>query len=128
MRKFRTALGAALNFKLSYFSQNLQIIWTIPVLFLPNKWKYTGLAQGIRDSSINTSRLKVFRKIFMQNTGKHASDYPINHIKVETRPDSTGDTGINFNLILSNTFELFKKPLLWVTLMMLYINFSIQFG
>jgi hypothetical protein len=35
----------------------------------------------------------VFRKIFMQNTGKHASDYPINHIKVETRPDSTGDTG-----------------------------------
>ena len=85
-------------------------------------------SQGIRDSSINTSWLKVFRKIFMQNMGKHASDYPINHIKVETRPDSTGDTGINFNLILSNTFELFKKPLLWVTLMMLYINFSIQFG
>jgi len=95
---------------------------TVALVFLPESPKFL-LSKGREGDA-----LKVFRKIFMQNTGKHASDYPINHIKVETRPDSTGDTGINFNLILSNTFELFKKPLLWVTLMMLYINFSIQFG
>ena len=74
--------------------------------------------------------LKIFRKIFMQNTGKHAADYPINHIKVENRPGSSsaGSTQSSLNVILSNTFELFKKPLLWVNLMMLYISFSIQFG
>jgi hypothetical protein len=30
--------------------------------------------------------------------------------------------------IIRNTTELFKMPLLWVTMMMLFINFSIQFG
>jgi len=100
------------------------VLVTIALVFLPESPKFL-LSTG-RESDA----LKIFRKIFMQNTGKHAADYPINHIKVENRPGSSsaGSTQSSLNVILSNTFELFKKPLLWVNLMMLYISFSIQFG
>jgi len=102
------------------------VLVTIALVFLPESPKF------LLSIGRETDALKVFRKIFMQNTGRHASDYPINHIKVENRLGNSaiqpGSSQSGLNAILSNTLELFKKPLLWVNLMMLYINFSIQFG
>jgi len=103
------------------------VLVTIALVFLPESPKF------LLSTGRETDALKVFQKIFMQNTGRHAADYPINHIKVENRPGASvstqpGASQSSLNVILSNTLELFKKPLLWVNLMMLYINFSIQFG
>jgi len=101
------------------------VLVTIALVFLPESPKFL-LSKGREGDA-----LKIFRKIYLQNTGRN--DYPINHIKVENRrPGSHGslNTGFqsNFNMIISNTVELFKRPLLWINLMMLYISFSIQFG
>ena len=101
------------------------VLVTVALVFLPESPKFL-LSKGREGDA-----LKIFRKIYLQNTGRN--DYPINHIKVENRrPGSHGslNTGFqsNFNMIISNTVELFKRPLLWINLMMLYISFSIQFG
>ena len=119
------------------------LLVVIALLSLPESPKYL-LAKG-RDAEA----LNIFREIFHKNTGLYPSEYPIEHVKVERQINRSRS---NFNQIISNTLTLFKKPLLWVTVMMLYskcynkfrckdnsvsttsyfisfpVNFSIQFG
>jgi len=94
---------------------------TIALAFLPESPKYL-ISKGKE-----VEALKVFRQVYMQNTGLYASDYPVSYVKVDRHAgNSTNES--SFNEIVSNTILLFKSPLLWVTMMMLFINFSIQFG
>ena len=96
---------------------------TIALYFLPESPKFL-LSKGREYEA-----LKIFRSIYAKNTGRLDSDYPVNHIEHEIV--NLGENDIDSNKVyemIQNTFELFKKPLVWITLMMLYINFSIQFG
>lgn len=97
---------------------------TVALIFMPESPKYL-LAKG-RDYEA----LKIFRGIYAKNhPGKDPSDYPILHVKVErNRISEPLNKSSKIMQIWLNNLELFKRPLLWVTLMMLYINFAIQFG
>ena len=96
---------------------------TIALMFMPESPKYL-LAKGQ-----DYQALKVFQSIYSHNTGKDPNSYPILHVRVERNVRArlrAEDSKIRE--IWRNTCLLFEKPLLWVTLMMLYINFAIQFG
>jgi len=94
---------------------------TIALAFLPESPKYL-ISKGKE-----VEALKVFRQVYMQNTGHYSTDYPVSYVKVDRHAGSSTNES-SLNEIVSNTIILFKSPLLWVTMMMLFINFSIQFG
>ena len=99
------------------------LIVAIALAFLPESPKYL-LSKGKEFEA-----LKVFQNVYMRNTGLYPSDYPVKHLQVERPPPRVAhETDSKIKEIIANTTELFKSPQLWVTLMMLYINFSIQFG
>lgn len=95
---------------------------TLALCFMPESPKFL-LSKGREQDA-----LKVFALIYKQNTGN--AHFPIEHIRTERRVImNQRDSGIGqVQQILNNTLVLFEKPLMWVTVMMLYINFSIQFG
>ena len=94
----------------------------LALLFMPESPRFL-LSKGLENEA-----LKVFQMIFRQNTGAvYGSDYPVTRLRVD-RPRIYDSNAGKLSEILKNTFALFDKPLFWVTIMMLYINFSIQFG
>lgn len=98
-------------------------IVTIALMFMPESPKYL-LAKGREYEA-----LKVFQSIFAKNTGADPSEYPILHVRVERNARQRMNLEESSLVqVWNNTCILFKKPLLYVALMMLYINFAIQFG
>lgn len=76
--------------------------------------------------------LKVFARVFAMNTGQPTSMYPVKRVVMDYEtPMNTrlGSTMKSFyKEVVNNLFACFSGRLMKVMILMLYINFAIQFG
>lgn len=101
--------------------------------FLPESPKFL-LSRGRADEALN-----IFKKIYKVNTGKHENEYPVKHLIVDqdviksicARSDKPTIKNKYKNImsdILSNSKQLFVRPILKLTLISITINFTFHIG
>ena len=101
------------------------LLVAIALVFMPNSPKYL-LCKGREDETLD-----VLRRIYSTNTGKDKSSYPVTSLQVELSPDKAEQKQDLLTAIsdcVDKAGQLFSPSLRKVTVIMLVINFSIQFG
>jgi len=128
-----------------------QIGWTDPEAFLYNSWRIFVALSALPSFLVAVAlvfmpesprfllckgreeeTLTVLRNIYFTNTGKVRSSYPVTSLQMErVSPhivDHMQDWRTAVNDCLNKAAQLFSPSLYRVTLIMVMINFSIQFG
>eukprot|EP00088_Acartia_fossae_P019815 TRINITY_DN2157_c0_g1_i18.p1 TRINITY_DN2157_c0_g1~~TRINITY_DN2157_c0_g1_i18.p1 ORF type:complete len:533 (-),score=59.66 TRINITY_DN2157_c0_g1_i18:164-1762(-) len=95
--------------------------------FLPESPKFL-LTKGRHDEA-----LQVLRRMYSMNTGREQSSYPIHQLEIEElSPTKVKDEKVSTLQLVKeagkNTARLFHKKHFRVTVIMIVINFAIQFG
>ncbi|XP_040580858.1 synaptic vesicle glycoprotein 2A isoform X2 [Lepeophtheirus salmonis] len=102
------------------------LIASICLTFFPESPKYL-IAKGK-----NEEALRILANIYSENTGKPASDFPASGIEDYFSPDHSSNESLSIfetiKIMYINVMGLFSKSYCKVTVVMLFICFSIQFG
>jgi len=99
------------------------LIVAITLFSLPKSPKFL-LYKGKEEEAI-----EVLRNIYSKNTGKHDNTYPVTRLeKMEVEEKHKQDWKTAVSEAVKKTMQLFSPGLARVTLILLVINFSIQFG
>jgi len=104
------------------------LLVSFSLLFLPESPKFL-LAKGRQGEA-----LQVLRKIYKLNTGHSEMSYPVNQLQTDeisphvVKQQDVAQLTQVFNEAVKNTSQLFNRHHFRVTMIMILINFSIQFG
>ena len=121
--------------------------WTDPTSFQYNSWRIFVAVSAVPSFLVSIAlfsmpksprfllykgreeeTLEVLRKIYSQNTGKNRNSYPITSLQVEKVVEEKQTSRTAIGDAMNKAGQLFSPSLLRVTVIMLVINFSIQFG